>query len=290
MDRSYLFAPGHNHKLLAKVFDAGADAVMLDLEDAVPPDAKAAARQLVARALIEHPAWVRVNAAHTTWCEADLEGVGQVAFGIRIPKTESAEDVEWVIDRIPTGTPLICAIESARGVLAAPAIAAVPGVRHLAMGGVDLQRDLNTGNSNLQTLYVRSHLVLASRAAGIAPPIDSVYPHLKDPTGLREQAHFARSLGFYGKSAIHPRQLDVLHDVFSPSEDELSWAREVLAVSDDAAGEALCLPSGEFVDPPVVERARRLLELATETSSTPQPQFPNQSMLSGRVSSAGPLH
>jgi citrate lyase subunit beta / citryl-CoA lyase len=270
MDRSYLFAPGHN-QLLTKVFEAGADAVMLDLEDAVPPDAKAVARQLVARALIEHPAWVRVNAARTKWCEADLEAVGSLAFGIRIPKTESATDVEWVIKRIPAGTPLICAIETARGVLAAPAIAGVPGVRHLAMGGVDLQRDLNAGDGNLQTLYVRSHLVLASRAAGIGPPIDSVYPHLNDPTGLREQAQFARSLGFFGKSAIHPRQLDVLHEVFSPSGDELSWARKVLAASDAAAGEALCLPSGEFVDPPVVERARRLLELAavTPTSTVP---------------------
>ena len=271
MDRSYLFAPGHNAKLLAKVFGAGADAVMLDLEDAVPPDAKAAARRLVAQALIDHPAWVRVNAARTDWCEADLEAVGELAFGIRIPKTESAEDVEWVIDRIPAGTPLICAIESARGVLAAQAIAAVPGVRHLAMGGVDLQRDLNAGNGNLQTLYVRSHLVLASRAAGIGPPIDSVYPRLDDPAGLREQAQFARSLGFFGKSAIHPRQLDVLHDVFSPSDDELSWAREVLAASDAAGGEALCLPSGEFVDLPVVERARRLLELATATPSNAAP-------------------
>ena len=253
------------------MFGAGADAVMLDLEDAVPPDAKAAARRLVAQALIDHPAWVRVNAARTNWCEADLEAVAQLAFGIRIPKTESADDVEWVIDRIPAGTPLICAIESARGVLAAPAIAAVPGVRHLAMGGVDLQRDLNAGNGNLQTLYVRSHLVLASRAAGIAPPIDSVYPHLNDPTGLREQAQFARSLGFFGKSAIHPRQLDVLHDVFSPSGDELSWAREVLAAFDAAGGEALCLPSGEFVDLPVVERARRLLELAAATPSNTVP-------------------
>jgi citrate lyase subunit beta / citryl-CoA lyase len=219
MDRSYLFAPGHNAKLLAKVFGAGADAVMLDLEDAVPPGSKDAARRLVTEVLIDHPAWVRVNATRTIWCEADLEAVGNLAAGIRIPKTESAGDVEWVIDRIPAGTPLICAIETARGVLAAQAIAAVPGVRQLAMGGVDLQRDLNSGNGNLQTLYVRSHLVLASRAAEIAPPIDSVYPRLDDAAGLREQARFARSLGFFGKSAIHPRQLDVLHEVFSPSDD-----------------------------------------------------------------------
>jgi citrate lyase subunit beta/citryl-CoA lyase len=261
MDRSYLFAPGHNAKLLGRVFEAGADAVMLDLEDAVPPDAKATARAMVAEALADHPAWVRVNAARTGWCEADLAAVGERAFGIRIPKCESADDVRWVAERAPD-KPIICAIESARGVLAAAEIAAAPGVRHLAMGGVDLQRDLNAGNGNLQTLYVRSHLVVASRAAGLEPPIDSVYPRLDDEAGLREQASFARSLGFFGKSAIHPRQLPVLHEVFTPSEQELGWAREVVAAFEGAGGAALQLPSGEFVDLPVAQRARRLLELA----------------------------
>ncbi len=93
MDRSYLFAPGHNAKLLNRVFQAGADAVMLDLEDAVPPEAKPTARAMVAEALLDHPAWVRVNAAQTAWCEADLDAVADRAFGIRIPKVESAADV-----------------------------------------------------------------------------------------------------------------------------------------------------------------------------------------------------
>ena len=216
MDRSYLFAPGHNAKLLDRVFRAGADAVMLDLEDAVPPEAKPTARAMVAEALLDQPAWVRVNAAQTAWCEADLDAVADRAFGIRIPKVESAADVEWVTARAP-GKPIICAIESARGVLAAQEIAAVPGVRFLAMGGVDLQRDLNTTGGNLQTLYARSHLVLASRAAGIEPPIDSVFPLLDDADGLRDQAQFARSLGFFGKSAIHPKQLPTLHEVFTPT-------------------------------------------------------------------------
>src|SRR6266487_532263 len=172
---------------------------------------------LVALTLAEHPAWVRVNAARTRECADDLAAIADLAAGIRIPKTESPEDIAWVAERAP-GKPLICAIETARGVLAAAEIAAVPGVAHLAMGGVDLQRDLNAGADNLHTLYVRSHLVVASRAAGIAPPIDTVYPRLDDASGLREQAEFARALGFFGKSAIHPRQLPVLHEVFTPSE------------------------------------------------------------------------
>jgi citrate lyase subunit beta/citryl-CoA lyase len=247
------------------VFEAGADAVMLDLEDAVPPDAKATARAMVAEALADHPAWVRVNAARTELCEADLAAVGGRAFGIRIPKAESPEDLHWVAERAP-GKPIICAIESARGVLAAAEIAAAPGVRHLAMGGVDLQNDLNAGNGNLQTLYVRSHLVVVSRAAGLEPPIDSVWPRLDDEAGLREQAEFARSLGFFGKSAIHPRQLPILHEVFTPSERELDWAREVVGAFEAGGGGALRLPSGEFVDLPVARRAQRLLELAATRS------------------------
>jgi citrate lyase subunit beta / citryl-CoA lyase len=263
LNRSYLFAPGHNERLLDKVFDAGADAVMLDLEDAVPPHQKHAARALVAEVLLEHPAWVRVNAPRTEWCDADLAAVAEHACGIRIPKTESAKDVAWVAARAP-GKPLICAIESARGVLAALEIARCPGARHLAMGGVDMQRDLHAGSGNLQTLYVRSHLVVASRAAGIERPIDSVYPRLDDPAGLRDQAEFALSLGFFGKSAIHPKQLAVLHEVFTPSDADLAWAHEVVAAFDAAGGAATRLRNGEFVDLPVAERARRMIQLSAE--------------------------
>jgi citrate lyase subunit beta/citryl-CoA lyase len=271
MTRSYLFAPGHNAKLLDRVFTAGADAVMLDLEDAVPPDAKDTARRMIADALVdappEVPAWVRVNAARTDLCAADLDAVAERAHGIRIPKTESADDVAWVAARAP-GKPIICAIESARGVLAAPEIAAAPGVQYLAMGGVDLQQDLNTTGGNAQTLYVRSYLVIVSRAAGLEPPIDSVYPRLDDETGLHEQAEFARSLGFSGKSAIHPRQLPVLHRVFTPTAREIAWAHEVVEAFTAAGGAGLRLPSGEFVDLPVARRAQRVLEAAASLSET----------------------
>ena len=261
MHRSYLFAPGHNAKLLRRVFEAGADAVVLDLEDAVPPVAKQQARVMVAGVLAERPAWVRINTVRTDLAAADLAAVAGLADGIRIPKAESAADVQWVADRAP-GTPLICAIESARGLLAAPEIAAVPGVRHLSMGGVDLRRDLAVAEGDLQTLYARSHIIVASRAAGLGPPVDSVYPYLDDDLGLRRQAELSRSLGFFGKSAIHPRQLEVIHDVFTPSAEELAWAQAVLDAFAAAGGNAVKLPDGEFVDLPVADRARRLLELA----------------------------
>ncbi|HWF36282.1 MAG TPA: CoA ester lyase [Solirubrobacteraceae bacterium] len=261
MHRSYLFAPGHSEKLLRRVFGAGADAVMLDLEDAVPPPAKERARAMVAEVLADRSAWVRINAVGTDAAAADLDAVAGLAAGIRVPKVESADDVRWVHDRAP-GTPLICAIESARGILAASEIASAPGVRHLSLGGVDLRRDLGATDGNLQTLYARSHLVVVSRAAGLDPPIDSVYARLGDDAGLREQAEFARTLGFFGKSAIHPQQVPVLHEVFTPSSEELEWARTVLDAFENANGEAIKLPDGEFVDLPVAHRARRLLELA----------------------------
>jgi citrate lyase subunit beta/citryl-CoA lyase len=291
MNRSYLFAPGHNEKLLVKAFHAGADAVMLDLEDAVPPDAKDAARRLVAKVLVDHPGWVRVNAARTDRCAADLDAMADDAHGIRIPKTESPEDVAWVVARAP-GKPIICAIETARGLLAAQEIAAAPGVRHLAMGGVDLQHDLRTSGGSLQTLHARSHLVIVSRAARIEPPIDSVYPRLDDEAGLRKQAEFARSLGFFGKSAIHPRQLAVLHEVFSPTENDIAWARQVLAAFDAAGGAALRLPDGEFVDLPVAQQARRVLDSersglgVTRPTCAGTPQASDQD----RSSTAGPTH
>ena len=214
MDRSYLFAPGHNAKLLGRVFEAGADAVMLDLEDAVPPDAKDTARAMVAEALVDHRLGPGQRRPHRV--VRGRPGRRRRA-GVRDQDPQDRVSRRRPLGgRAAPGKPIICAIESARGVLAAAEIASVPGVRHLAMGGVDLQNDLNAGNGNLQTLYVRSHLVVVSRAAGLEAPIDSVYPRLDDEAGLREQAEFARSLGFFGKSAIHPRQLPVLHQCSPP--------------------------------------------------------------------------
>jgi citrate lyase subunit beta/citryl-CoA lyase len=261
MHRSYLYAPGHNPKLLDRVFDVGADAVVLDLEDAVPAVAKETARAMVAATLEERPAWVRVNAVGTQYCAADLEAVASHALGIRLPKVESAEAAQWVADRLP-GTPVIAAVESARGVLAAAEIASVDAVQALSIGLVDLNRDLHSGEGVLPTVYARSHLAVVSRAAGLDPPIDSVYPHIDDLQTLREHAEFSRSLGFFGKSVIHPSQLPVVHAVFTYSEEELEWAREVVGAFERSGGEALRLPNGEFVGAPIADRARRLLERA----------------------------
>jgi citrate lyase subunit beta / citryl-CoA lyase len=265
-NRSYLFAPGHNAKLLHKVFLAGADAVILDLEDAVPGDAKDRAREMVVEAIRHHRALVRVNPPRSREIAADIDAVAPYAAAIRIPKCESAEDVAWVAARAP-GVPLVPAIETARGVLAAQEIALAPAVAHMSIGGLDLLRDLYAGTGNLPMLYVRSHLVVVSSAAGLPPPVDSVYPLIDDDAGLREQAQFARSLGFAAKSAIHPRQIPILHEVFAPSAQDLEWAHAVLTAFEAAGRGATRLPSGEFVDLPVAQRAQRLLEIAGRTAA-----------------------
>ena len=169
--------------------------------------------------------WVRVNAPYTEDCERDLEAVGGRACGIRIPKVESQADVAWVRERAP-GKPLICAVETARGVLAAVDVAQAEGVVRLALGGVDLRHDIRSDGGDLSTIYARSHLVMASRAADLDPPVDSVFGQLDDQAGLEGEAQFAKSLGFFGKSAIHPSQLPIIHSVFTPTAEDLRvWGR-----------------------------------------------------------------
>ena len=256
--RSWLFAPGHSEKLLGKVFDAGADVVLLDLEDAVPPDIKDRARDMVAAVVAKRECWVRVNRAGTEECERDLAAVARLASGIRVPKVESAAEVAWVAERAP-GVLLDCTIESARGVIAAFEIASAPACALLSYGGLDLAADLGIPGGNHETLFARSYLVTAARASGKPAPSDGVYPMLDDDDGVRREAAAARRLGFFGKSAIHPRQIPIIHEVFAPVEEELAWATHVLAVFDAAGGAATRTADGEFVDKPVAERARRIL-------------------------------
>jgi citrate lyase subunit beta/citryl-CoA lyase len=256
--RSWLFAPGHNQKLLRQVFEAGADVALLDLEDAVPPHIKGRARAMVAEVAATRSCWVRVNRAQSEECERDLKALAGAVTGLRVPKVESAADVAWVAQRAP-GVPLDCTIESARGVIACFEIASAPACALLSYGGIDLATDLGIAGGEQETLFARSYLVIAARAAGKSAPSDGVYPLLDDDDGLRKEAAAARRLGFFGKSAIHPRQVPIIHEVFTPTPEELAWARRVLAVFEESGGAATKTADGEFVDVPVAERARRLL-------------------------------
>jgi citrate lyase subunit beta/citryl-CoA lyase len=289
--RSWLYAPGNNPRVLEKVFGAGSDAVILDLEDAVPPAEKVRARGLVADAVRgrrgqPRPAvFVRINHPDSGLAEADVEAVVQPGLaGLRVPKVEDAQTArrvdEWLTKAeeragLAAGSvALVCNVESAAGVWWALEIAqASPRVQALAFGAADFVRDVNArvGVDGLETLSARSRLVLAARVAGIRPPVDSVYTRLDDDEGLERTTRQGRDLGFFGRSAIHPRQVPTINATYTPSEDEVGRAREVVAAaaSAEAAGSgALRLPNGDFVDVAIVRRAEAVLRLA-ETLGAP---------------------
>jgi citrate lyase subunit beta/citryl-CoA lyase len=255
--RSWLFAPGHSEGLLDKVFRAGADAVVLDLEDAVPRAFKAQARSMVAATIRDKSAWVRINVSGSADAAADLEAVAEHAEGIRIPKVESADHVAWVAQRAPR-CELACTIETARGLMAAAEIAAVPQCRYLILGAADLTHDLSIDGGFDSLLYARSHLVVVSRAAEIEQPVDGAYLG-SDGEGVREAAEHARNLGFGSKSAIRPHQVPIINGVFQPSEAELARARRIIETFEASGGAATRLPEGDIVDLPVANRARRML-------------------------------
>jgi len=241
-----------------KVFDAGADVLLLDLEDAVPSEFKSRARSLVVEVAATRPCWVRVNKAMTDECARDLEALAELVGGLRLPKVESASEVMWAAERAPH-VPLDCTIESARGVAAIHEIVRSDACSSISYGGLDLAADLGIAGGDLETLYARSSLVVAARAADKPPPSDGVHALIDDDAGLRSEAEAARRLGFFGKSAIHPRQVAIINDVFKPTAEELAWANRVLAAFAASGGAATRLAGGEFVDLPVAERARRLL-------------------------------
>lgn len=284
--RSYLFAPGNAEKLLARVFSAGADAAVLDLEDAVPEGEKARARDRVAARLASADltlppcgVHVRVNGMETGSTEADIDAVvGPGLAAIRLPKAEHGEGVRqasaWIAraeerQGMPPGAVrLDLTIETALGVANARELAACdPRIGTLVFGQADFLRDVGAemGPDGLETLHARSMLVIAARAAGLPPPIEGAHTRLRDPGGLRAAALSARRLGFLGMSAIHPEQIPIIHEVFTPTDEEVRWAREVFAAYGDALGRgsgAVRLPDGRFVDRPIAERARRILWLA----------------------------
>jgi citrate lyase subunit beta / citryl-CoA lyase len=288
--RSWLYAPGNNPKLLQRVFGAGADAVILDLEDAVPPSEKEHARDLVAQTVRERSGqagprlFVRINHPSSGLAEADIKAVVHPGLdGVRVPKVEDAATVErvdgWLRETEPPAglgvgsVPLVCNIESALGVRNAEQIAAAsPRVRCLGFGAVDFVQDIGATPEpeGLATLYARSALVIASRVAGVQPPVDSVYTRLDDLEGLERSTHQSRGLGFFGRSCLHPRQVPVVNAAFTPTPAELDWARALLAAAQAAEQTGrgtLQLDTGEFVDVAVVRRAERLVQLADQLAT-----------------------
>jgi citrate lyase subunit beta/citryl-CoA lyase len=260
--RSYLFVPAHRPDRFDKALASGADAVILDLEDAVAPQEKARAREAVARWLrLDHAVLVRINAAGTEWFDDDLALCRNAGVaGVVLPKCESPAQVDAVTSAAP-GVDVLPLIESARGIAAVNVIAVTRGVQRLVFGSIDLQLDLDMACDDAELLPFRLQLVLASRLAGIDPPIDGVVPAFDDMAAIRDAASRARRLGFGGKLCIHPKQVDAVNQAFSPSASDIAWARRVLETAKSSGGAALAL-DGAMIDKPLVLRAEAILKRA----------------------------
>ena len=263
--RSFLFAPGSEERKLGRALACGADAVIADLEDAVVPDEKEAARALAVRVLAETETaslrLVRVNGVGTAWHDADVAAVaGSALDGLVLPKA-TAEAVEAVASRF-AGL-IVAIVETPVGLREAHEIASRGQVQVLLLGAVDLGLALGLEQraDGQEILHARSSLVVDCAAAGIRAPVDRVWLDVRDGEGLAADCAFARTLGFRGKALIHPDQVATTHDAFAPSASELDRAREIVAAFERAAadGRGVLALDGEMIDLPVVERARQLL-------------------------------
>lgn len=280
--RSMLFVPGANAAMISNAFIYPADAIMFDLEDAVALREKDAARRLVYHAL-QHPLYrdvetiVRVNSLDSAWGIADLEAVVRAGVDIvRLPKTDTADDVvemEREIARIERecgreagSTGMLAAIESAKGILQASAIAtASPRLIGIALGAEDYVRDIRTERSpdGIELLFARCMILQAARAAGIQA-FDTVYSDANNEDGFLHEAAHIKQLGFDGKSLVNPRQITLLHNLYAPSQKEVDHARRVVEAAEAAEKEGLGVVSlnGKMVDSPVIARAHLVLSRA----------------------------
>jgi citrate lyase subunit beta/citryl-CoA lyase len=285
LKRSWMFVPGHRQKMVDKALGLNADAIMLDIEDGVAPNEKDTARRQIAEALGRERApksparFVRINAIGHARMRADVEAVVRPGLdGLVLPKVETAGEIHQVEsflnEREPTlkmargRLQLLVAIESPRGLLNAPAIAASsPRIVGLMFGAEDYGREMGLPTKRegeaQDLIYARSALAVAAASAHVQA-VDGVWVDLKDPDGLARFARQSRRLGFSGMSLIHPSQIDPINATFSPTAEEIDYAKQVLQAFEEAnaRGDGSIALGGQLIDRPIVERARRTLELA----------------------------
>jgi len=273
--RTVLFSPGDRPDMCRTAPSTGADTVVFDLEDAVAPARKAAARAAVVDLLTDpdfDPAGVEVAvrvAADPDAAATDLDALSDVSRldAVMCPKADAAS-VERAADTLATRDRAVLAlIETATGVLDAREVATTPAVDALCFGAEDLAADLGATRTDegTEVLYAREHVVLAARAAGV-DAIDTVYTDLDDHEGLRSETQFAATLGYDGKMVVHPDQVSVVHDALVPDPDEVAWARRILTARDEAAGDdrGVFEVDGEMIDAPLIARAERVLNRASD--------------------------
>jgi len=267
-----LFVPGDRSDRFAKAKAAGADAVIIDLEDAVLPDAKSRALAAVLEALAPSRrgegfhALVRVNSTGSPTYNAEIEALlslaersGHGLRGLMVPKAEDPVALRQLSQKLPTGLALVPLIESAIGLVSALELAQVPGVTRLAFGAIDFALDINADDDDRFLDYARSQVVIASRAAGIAAPYDSPCTKIVDIARVAASARRARGFGFGGKLCIHPAQVSTVQVAFAPTIDEIEWAQSIVGTRGGATQYR-----GEMIDRPVTERAKRILRRAAK--------------------------
>lgn len=270
---TYLYAPGDRPEVVAKALASGADVVLVDLEDAVAPDRKAYARAATAELLAQRPpvpVHVRVNALDGPFADTDLKTLSPLPglSGLRLPKVTSRSDVVRAAESATPAEggaiPLYALLETALGVEQAFDIASShTALRGIAIGEADLRADLGIRDETGLD-WSRARVVVAARAAGLPPPVQTVYPDIRDVEGLAASCAHGRALGFLGRAAIHPRQLPVIERAYLPTPAEIDAAEAVVAAAAAEPG-AQALPDGRFIDAAVVTGARRTLALARRT-------------------------
>jgi len=262
---SWLFVPGDRPDRFEKAAAAGADETILDLEDAVSPEDKPAARDRVVDWLSDGGSgWVRINGPGTQWHEDDLDALLRCRGlrGLVVPKAEESGALALISAR-SRELQIVALVETARGMRNLDSICATAGVTRLAFGSIDLALDLDAQESDEVLLPARSDLVMASRAGGLAPPIDGVTVEFRDAEVVAGEAARSRARGFGGKLCIHPAQVPIVNRAFAPSPTELAWARRVMAAAQTNRSGAFPV-DGRMVDRPLLLRAQRLLARAGE--------------------------
>lgn len=266
--RSLLFVPGHRESMLAKSVSLGADAIVFDLEDSVPPDQKDLARELVTAALASWPEngplpVVRVNSPRSSTMAADAAVVrSHPSAAVVVPKVDRPLELAAVFDAVGRDRAVIVNLETPRSILGAESFADTYGVDGIFLGGEDLTNALGMIRTSEgdELTWPRFMVLVAARAAGIAA-YDTICPEFRDLAVLERDCRRAAEMGFDGKFAIHPAQIPVIQRAFTPSDAEIERSRRIVAAFDDAVarGHGAVAVDGTMIDPPVAERARAML-------------------------------
>ena len=273
MERSYLFVPATQPERIKKALASDADAIIIDLEDAVPSSEKDKVRDSVLKVLheLENPVkaiYLRINDLLTAFWREDVSLLKEYPFaGIVLPKTNTKEDIEEIENFVPENQHIIPLIETAQGVLSVKSIAGTSRrIKRLAFGAIDysLELGINLSITQNELIYPRSMIAISSRAYGLLPPIDTVYTEFKNDEGLIRESCLGKQYGFYGKLCIHPNQTTIVNRIFTPTDKEVQWAKELVTTFEKAELEGLAVIqlNGKMVDYPVYKQALQVLERA----------------------------